>query len=215
MLKHIFTKCYTKYMKILHLTETEMFLKQKSFGAQIFGIFFAAIGASAIIVANQNKLVAIIIGSIFIITGLFATVTAKTITININKTTNTIDIMFKSLINKKLHKLSINQIKEVAVEAYVQTSGGSGPRNQINHNLVFYDTEGGSVLVPYGGNASGLLVMGYQIISGQKKNAKELGNTIADFMNIPFVYREPPSISDLIKQNTSQIPTKGRMESSS
>lgn len=202
-------------MKILHLTETEMVIKQKSLEHQIFGIFFAVIGASAIIIANQNKLVAIIIGSIFIFTGLFMTLTAKIITININKTTNTICILFKSLINKKLHKLSINQIKEVAVEAYVQTSEGSGPRNVIKHNLVIYDIEGGSVLIPFGSNSSGLLDFWYQIISGQKKKAIELGNTIADFINIPFVYREPLSVDDLIKQNTSQITTKGRVDSPS
>lgn len=195
-------------MKIVDQSDSEMVLKQSPTGSQIFGVIFAAIGLFAIIVANQNKFFAFMIGSIFVIFGLLVVVNAKSITIRINRASNTIAMLFKTIIGKKEQQLSFNQIKELAIEAYIQTTGGGGPRNQVKHNLVFYTTDGGSILIPFESKATGWVVMGYQIVTGEKERARELGETIAKYINVPFVYREPPTMSELIKQNTNQANAK-------
>ena len=190
-------------MKITRQSTSTMILKQGALGNKLFGIFFSFIGIFAIFISNQNKIAAILIGLIFVIAGLAVTFLSKSVIISLNKNTNIVDIIFSSLLGKKSQQLSFNQIKEVAIEAYLKGSG-SLPRKDTGHNLVFYTVEGDNVLIPMGSNSTGLIVMGHRMLTGSNKKVVEMGSAIAKFTNTPFIYREPPSARELLRQSSLQ-----------
>jgi hypothetical protein len=206
-------------MKILRETQTQLILKQTSFQAIIWGLFSAAIGGSILLFIshnhNQNTLIVILFGLAFALAGIWMIVTAKFITITIDKTQNQFTFQAASILGKKQQSLALNQIKEVVIEEYISRNPNSaGPRNQLNFTLVFYLQDGEGIPIPL--NASGTTVSFNGIpfggfFFGRNKNII-MGNKIASFIGVPFVDRRPPTVGEIVQDVTQEINAKKMMQ---
>lgn len=188
-------------MKIIQETPTNLILKQSNFSSLVFGIIFFLIGiGTTILISGQSFMTAIIFGGAFILIGALVVVTAKSFTINIDKTQNKYTLSTVSLISKKNQDVALNQIKEVSLEEYVsQNVSGNSPRNQINYNLVFYLQDGQGILIPINSSSNSFSIQGIPVggMLGRNKNIV-LGNKIATFIGVPFVDRRPPTFTEAI-----------------
>jgi hypothetical protein len=195
-------------MKIAQETQGQLVLKQSGLSARIFGILFVVIGIGVFtLFSSQNITAARLIGGVFALVGIFVFITAKYITITIDKTQNKCNFFTVTLIGKKSQDVALDQIKEVSLEETITHSTGSdGPENQINYTLVFYLQDGEGIPVPISSASGSFSVNGLPMgeMVGRNKNVV-LGNNIATFIGVPFVDRRPPSFTEAIGEVVQKI----------
>jgi hypothetical protein len=154
-----------------------------------------------ILFSGQNIMVARLIGGIFALVGVFMVITAKSLTVTIDKTQNKCNFFTVTLIGKKSQDVVLDQIKEVSLEETVtHNTSSSGSENQINYTLVFYLQDGEGIPISISGSSGSFSVNGLPMeeMIGRNKNVI-LGNKIAAFISVPFVDRRPPSLTDAIE----------------
>lgn len=191
-------------MKITKKTQNNLLIEQNGLQGKIIGIIFSLLGVLAITIAQQSKAFAIILGLIFIISGLFTFLTAKSIKITINKLDNKIKLLFKSVVSKKELSYSFDQIKEVAIEAYyTQTRGASS----LNHNLVLYLTDNENILISLNGGGR-ISVSGISLPNDSRIKAEEIGKTVAEYIGSSYTYLNPPTLAEAFENARKQIKPK-------
>jgi len=121
---------------------------------------------------------------------LFVVLVVKTITIVLDKNTKKLSFKFKSLIKEKSEEYNLDQIKQIELrQDYIPNSKGRGA---YAYELFFIFDNGEEVpLNSY--SSSIVLVLGKQIIP-----EKSMGARIANFLNIPFQERRPPTITETL-----------------
>lgn len=201
-----------KSMKITYQTSTQLVLKQMNLANRVYGLVFAGIGVFAILIASQNKGFAFLIGGIFALLGIFVFLFNKSVIVSIDKARESVIVGFRSLVGAEDKNLFFNEIKEIAVESYVQNYSHSAPLRDVSHNLVFYTENGDSILIHMDSPASGLVLLGYRVATNYRNNSVEIGRTIAEFIGKPFIERKPPTISELIQQTRDAVTPKGTQE---
>jgi hypothetical protein len=191
-------------MKITQETPTVLTLRQRSYFPVVMCLVFFVIGVYLFLNHKDSK--SLLIAVFFIVFSLLLIVFLKFITIVIDKITSTISITGAGLLGKKTQTINFNQIKEIAIEEYIATTGAanSTPRNQLNFNLVIYLNDGQSY--PIAIDSLSMISVGGIPIGGlgTRNYIIETGNKIASFIGVPFVDRRPPSLRDVVS-NISTI----------
>lgn len=190
-------------MKIVHATPSVLVLKQHSYISMAVGLFFFVTGLYLIFSQRESK--TLFLAVILIMCGLLPVILFKFITIVINKTASTISITGVGLLGKKTQTINFSQVKEVSIEEYITANTtNSGPRNQLNFNLVIYLNDGQGVPIamdsPSVISISGIPIGGF----GPRNSVMDMGNKIASFIGVPFVDRRPPTVNDVVS-NISTI----------
>lgn len=178
-------------MRIVKETPDLMVLKEKNIFAFFVGIIFTLAGFLVILkpdfFTNQPPLWS---GFVGITIGLFVIFMAKITTITLDKTAKKTVFEWKSLVSKKLKEYDLDAVKQLELQQ-VYTSSSKG-RSGYSYKLVFILNTGEEVpLNPFG--SSNVRVMGRQIIT-----ERSLGARIANFLNIPFQERRPPTVSETL-----------------
>ena len=197
-------------MKIIQETSSQMVLKQSGLGASIFGVLFFIIGLGVFVFfSRQNIMAARLIGGVFALVGVFVFVTAKTITITIDKAQNKCNFFSVTLIGKKSQDVALDQIKEVSLEEKItNNSNSNGSQNQINYTIVFYLQDGEGIPIPIGSSTDSISINGLPMgeMLGRNKNIV-FCNKIAAFIGVPFADRRPPSFTEAVGSVVDSINT--------
>jgi hypothetical protein len=183
-------------MKIIKETSGLMIIKDRSVFAFVVGSIFVSVGILVIfkltIFKDQPPLWA---GIFSAIAGGFVILINKITTITLNKTSNELSFLRKGLSgsNTKRHKL--DEIKSVELITGYNTSNS---RTCCSYNLVFVSKN--NDIIPLKRGSSTKIVMGKQIVSERK-----IGPKIANFLNVPFEERRPPTARELLSTISSAI----------
>ena len=193
-------------MKIVEETPTRLVLKQKSLlGFVICGLFFL-VGIYLLLLFPQKDTKSMLISLFFIVFGVAGILFVRFITVILDKSTASASINTRGLLGNKTQTFAFNTLKEIAIEEYVTaTNSSTGPRNQLNYNLVFYQTDGQAFPIHLN-TPSMITVGGFPVgfMNGRNKTI-ELGNKIATFVGIPFVDRRPPTLGDVVANVSTVI----------
>lgn len=178
-------------MRIVKETTNLMVLKQKNVFVFLVGIIFILAGLLVILkpdfFTNQPPFWS---GFAGIAIGLFIIFVAKITTVTLDKTAGEIVFKWRTLINTKSKEYELGSIKQLELQQ-VYTSNSRG-RGGYSYKLAFIlDTGEKLPLNPY--SSSIVRIMGRQVILERK-----IGSRIANFLNIPFQERRPPTVSETL-----------------
>ncbi|MFN3302014.1 MAG: hypothetical protein ACK413_03250 [Patescibacteria group bacterium] len=185
-------------MKIVKEDQNLMVIKDRNVFIFLCGIIFVLFGFLIIFKPNLNKPPRWF-GFIGILTGLFTVFAAKTTTIILDKNTGKLVLRWKSLIKEESKEYDLGQIKQLELRQ-VYTSDSKG-RGSYSYKLVFILNTGEEILLnPYGSSIR------LQVMAGQLKiidkligtSEKLIGIRIANFLNIPFQERRPPTVTEVL-----------------
>lgn len=191
-------------MRIVRQDQNLMILKDRNIIVFIVGIIFAFAGFAVILkpdfFTNQPPTWS---GFVGVLLGCFVVFAAKITTISLDKTSNKLLFLRRSLLGKKIKEYNLNQIKEVELSvSYSSSSKGGGYSYHLA--LVFNNGE----IVPLNpGSSSIIRIMGKQIIP-----EKTIGARIANFLNVPFQERRPSTVSETLSAVSSAIQSAAEKE---
>jgi len=191
-------------MKIVKEDQNLMILKDRNIIVFIVGIIFALAGFAVIFkpdfFTNQPPIWS---GFVGVLLGGFVVVAAKITTVSLNKTSNKLLFLRRSLLDKKVKEYNLDQIKEVELSVAYPSSGKGGG---YSYHLAFVFNNG--EIVPLNpGSSSTIRIMGRQIIP-----EKTLGARIASFLSVPFQERRPPTVSETLSAVSSAIQSAAEKE---
>jgi len=176
-------------MKIIKETSGLMILKDRGIFAFIMGLIFFILGALIVFRPSIfNERPPLWLGIIFLISGGFVIFINKIITITLNKTSNELSILKKGLNGRSFKSHKLDQIKGIELVASYKTTSG---RTRNSYSLVFVFNDGS--VVPIGRGGSTTIIMGKQIVPERK-----IGPRVANFLNIPFEERRPPTLNEIM-----------------
>ncbi len=186
-------------MKILKEDQNLMVIKDRNIFAFFVGVIFALAGFLVILkpdfFTNQPPLWS---GFIGIALGLFVVFVAKVTTISLDKASNKLLFVSKAIINKRADEYLLNQVKAIELQQVYREQGYS-------YNLVFILENAKEIPLTLG--SSIVKVMGKQIV-----NERNIGARIANFLNIPFQERRPPTVSETLSVMQSAIQNAAQKE---
>jgi hypothetical protein len=178
-------------MKIIKETSTLMVIKEKDFWVLLVGIAFALVGFLMIwnpaLFTEQPPLW---FGFVFFVIGCLVIFNARETTITLDKTANKLIFEWKFLLrrNKNFKEYDLNQIKEIELEAVYDSS----KNRRIFYKLVFVlNTD---EKIDFSQTMSTMTGFGRQIINKKR----EIGIRVANFLNIPFQERRPPTVREIL-----------------
>lgn len=183
-------------MKILKEDQNLMILKDNNITIFVVGIIFVFVGLMIIFkpdyFTNETPLWFGFVGILF---GLFIILMAKITTISLDKLSNKLSFQQKGLTNKIIKEYTLGQIKEIELSVSYSTSG----KNNYSYHLAFVLNN--NEIIPLNpGSSSFLKIMGKQIIP-----ENTIGQRIANFLNVPFQNRQPPTASEALSTISSAI----------
>ncbi len=180
-----------------------MILKDRGGFVFFVGIIFALAGFAVIFKPDfftenpplWSGVAGVLLGALII-------VVAKITTVTLDKTSNKILFLWRSLLNNKIQEYTLDQIKEVELSAIY--SSGKGGACSYHLALVFNNGE----IIPLNpGSSSSIRIMGRQIIP-----EKTLGTRMANFLNVPFQEKRPPTVSETLSTISSAIQSAAEKE---
>jgi hypothetical protein len=178
-------------MKITLENNSRMVLKDHNYTSFVVGIvfFLAGLGVSAIF-SNGNLLI-VGFGLIFALVGLYAFVSAKIVTITLDKAAAKANFSFQSVINRQNRDVEIGKIKEIILQKTISNSGKST-------SYVFilkFGLEGGEEIPVEFATLSASIV---DVVTSPDEKVKKDAKQITDFLGVNFRYEGPPSVADLM-----------------
>jgi len=183
-------------MKIIKETSGLMIIKNRSIFAFIGGLIFMLVGLlmvfKPIIFEDHPPLWA---GILFASAGGLVILINKITTITLNKATNELSFLKKGLTGSNTKRYKLDDIKSVELVAGYKSSNG---RMSHTYTLVFVFKN--NDIVPLKKGSSTKIVMGKQIVPERK-----IGPKIANFLNVPFEERRPPTARELLSTISSAI----------
>ena len=182
-------------MKIIKKTSRLMIIKDRSILVFILGTVFLLLGFLMIFKPILFKESPLWLGIIFFISGGFVIFINKATTINLDKTSNELSFLRKGLTGRSIKKYNLDQIKSIELVASYKTSNGT-TKNLYNLVFVFND----NTTVPLGTGGSTTIIMGKQIVPERK-----IGPRIANFLNVSFEERRPPTLNEILSVVSSSI----------
>lgn len=191
-------------MRIIKEDQNIMILKDRHLVVFVVGTAFALVGFAVIFkldfITNQPPAWS---GFIGVLLGAFVILAGKITTISLDKRSNKLIHLRRGLTGKIIKEYNLDQIKEVELSvAYSSSTKGSGN----SYHLAFVFTSG--EIIPLDpGSSSVTRIMGRQIIA-----EKGLGTRIADFLNVPFRERQPPTLSETLSTVSSAIQSAAEKE---
>jgi len=191
-------------MKIVKEEQNLMVIKNKNTFVFLVGITFALTGFLTIlkpdIFINQPPLWSSIVG---ILLGSFIILVTKTTTINLNKTSNQIIFTHKTLFRQTITQHNLQQIKKIELQTIYNSSNKS---SGYSYRLIFELNNGKQI--PLNSQGSSIIrIMGKQIIV-----EKKIGTKIANFLNIPFQEKRPPTLKETLSVVQSAIQSAAEKE---
>lgn len=168
-------------MKIVQENQNLMVVKEKNILPLVIGLIFAAVGFLIVfspqIFKEQPPLW---FGLVFILIGFLAVLLCPFVTISIDRGTGKITFLWKRLIGTKKKEYSLDQIKEIIFQTYytIQTKT---KRPRPNYSLLF-------------------IFKNEKEVAFQNKGRKDkiIGEKIAQFLNVPFQEKRPPTVSEVL-----------------
>ncbi len=168
-------------MKIIQENSGLMVIKENYIIAIFLGALFAIVGFLIVfspqIFKEQPPLW---FGLVFILIGLLAVLLCPFITISIDKSIGKITFLWKRLIGTKKEEYNLDQVKEITFQAHY-TTNRKGRGYRLEYDLLFILKNEKEV-----------------VFKNKSKKDKIVGEKIAQFLNVPFQERRPPTASETL-----------------
>ncbi len=172
-------------MKIVKETPDLMIIKDRNILVFFIGAIFVLAGLITIFYpdffTNRPPREAGIGGALM---GLLVISLVKVTTIGLDKNTNKLVIVWKSLFSRKMTEYNLNQIKTIELQHIYQKKGYA-------YQLFFILENNKQIPLPSTGGV-------VKVIGEQITNERIIGARISSFLNIQFQERRPPTVSEAL-----------------
>jgi len=181
-------------MKIVKETSDLIIIKDRNIAFFTIGIIFILTGLSLLTIlkpafSSFDYERVINFAFLFILLGLGAVLILDTITISLDKTSNKLSLILRSIIRKKVKECPLNQIRAIELRLFYMPGEGKWPR------LVFILIDGTEFPLPLGAITTTGRRRKRQIIK-----ERNIGPKIATFLNVPFNENITSNINEILPE---------------
>jgi hypothetical protein len=175
-------------MKIVKETQNIIVIKEKNIPFYAIGAIFILGGVSLLTILKPafNNEPPIKFALLLILLGVFAILTLEITTVSIDKISNKLTIISRSIVRKKFVECLLNEIKMVELRLFYVIGEGYYPR------IVFILANERELPLPLG------KIM--RIVRRQIINEKSIGPKIAAFLKIPFDEKVMSTINEILSE---------------
>lgn len=188
-------------MKIIKEGQGLMVLKDNNYSHYLGGLVFFAVGLLVVFAANGN-LMAVGIGALFAIIGVYIFISNKAIEARIDKISSKFSVSMSSLLKGREYKeFSLGQVKELVLRCFIDR--GSKGSSYYQFALDFKIDTGEVISLEFGRVGAGLM----DAFSNPREKKRMEAKQVAVFLGLPLKEESPLSLGDmmnLMKQGGAQ-----------
>lgn len=182
-------------MKIVHEDQNVMIIKDRNIFSFVIGIIFLGVCLWIILRTMEKSWIGAIISFVgFLLIALFAKMT----TIIIDKNAKKLVVRWRTLVRGKSEEYDLSQVKQIELQQrYISETSTTGVSSGYSYKLAFVLNNGQEIpLAP----EIALLTSGTINIGSDmaRKKLVTIGTRIANFLNIPFQERRPPTVTEVL-----------------
>ena len=191
-------------MRIISESENQLIVKQDNIGNILFGIIFILIGVGISILS----IMAVAIGVIFFIVGIYIVFSSKSTKIILNRLSRTITVEYVGLRYKNIRNLNFDEVKGITIQQFVkEITVNTGPRSPQEINLVIFLKNGEEILIN-AGESNNTYIMGVQLQKGLlplKDKNRGIAEKISNFIGVPFIDGRSKTLQEGFSNFTKQM----------